>query len=433
MNIDDALRQASNELRSQVDDVPVGDFEPNRSAAPLGAAVLVLIVALIAVAGWRATSQEEPVDVVTRPEVPTAVVEPSPAPAEPAPEPDQAETPDASIPLAPQVGQLTAASSGEFFVLSPGVSAWNRDESLLLAYRTGTGGPGHVVFDTATGEMVATVPLDPPDIEQVYWHPLIDETVIAFVGADLVAFDVRGGTTEVLHSFDGCESVDAGYPSPPSITGVLVGFCEGVGSQAVRFDLASGEEDRFSIDDDADAIQVSPSGTYVLTIAPDGLVQVRDVGVSGDGVSFELGGAVLTMITTELGDNAVVAHFDGDSIGSVVLVPLDGSPASVVVGPERGDEYPPSGTQISAMGDRVAFSTAGPVADELGGRIVSVTGFVDAADAATIVQTLPHGSEGLHDYWSRAFVSLSPTGRWIAYASDQGSDRVDLFVTGFDA
>ena len=176
----------------------------------------------------------------------------------------------------------------------------------------------------------------------------------------------------------------------------------------------------------------------MLSIDPDGLVQVRDVdagfdSASFDGVSFDLGGAVLTMIASEQGDQAVVAHFDGDSIGSVVLVPLDGSPAAVVVGPEQGDEYPPSGTQISGVGDRVAFTTAGPVADDLGGRLVSVTGFLDGTDAASIVQALPHDSEGLHDYWSRAFVSLSPSGRWIAYTSDQGRDRVDVFVTGFDS
>ena len=312
-------------------------------------------------------------------------------------------------------------------MLSPGVSAWNADETMLLIYRTGAAAPGHVVLSTATGELLTEVDLSPPDIEQVYWDPTTSGRLVAFENDALWSFDVASAERTSIPLVDGCSNADAGYPSPPSAAGLLPTFCDSDNGRMLQLvDLADGTQRTVAAPADADA--VIAVGRLVVVTAGDGAVTVFDEQLIANGALVDLDNEAFVAGSRDGEPVAIAARFGGDAIGSVVVHPLDGSTPTVVVGPDAGNEYPPSGTQLSAVADRIVFSTRGPVTGELAGRVVLVD---VAGGGAPIVGTFEHGSAGTFDNWSTVFVSLSPTGRYLAWSSDSGGDRVDTFISDF--
>jgi hypothetical protein len=430
------LRRATHELRTDVRELEVPSFRPSRRVAPALVAAVVLAF-VIGVGAWALPSRTDDagLTVATQPETqqlddepaqptldPTAVtVAPDPAPVEDDPQLATAEV---------QLGRLSNAAAGEFYLPLPSSQAWNADESQVLLYRTGEADPAHVVLDSATGTVVSVVDLDPPDIEQIYWHPTDPNRLVAFEGNTLVSFAVDTGQRVVVHEFADCVKVDAGFPSPPATTGQLTGLCQTAdGLAAVVLDLDNGLQARETVATTSSSIHISPTGQWIVLTREQAPALVFDGLLVEQETELDLGGNVFGFGSTRDGVEHVAATlFDPPFIGSVVLLPLDGSTPRVVVGPDQGYEYPPSGAEISVVNNRIVFSTRGPVDGELAGRV----SFVDLdRPGDELVSTLLHGSTGEHDYWSKPFVSLSPSGRFAVYSTDSGADRVDTWVAEF--
>ena len=483
-SIDDRLSSASDDLSGEIDDLHIPPFKPRRSPAPtmLALSLLIALGAFGLVASFRdsggvsvATQPDVPEDVVAEvPDDPSALDTPDPSvddepvptdnaseaedsspvdagapdevdPAERA-EPDREVVPSASASAAVRSGQVSAANAGEFFVPIVG-NAWNADESRLLLYRTGDTAISHVVIDSGTGEQVANLRIAPSDIEHVYWHSS-DPSVLFYPEKDTanlwqVTLDVnepQGYSAEVRHTFDECDSISSGRrPTPPSLDMTFGLLCfNSDATTKVAFNAVTGVETRAATFSD-EAPVPSQSGNFFVERAEngdDGLV--LDAAFNATGRVLELDGNGISFVTDGAQREWVAATlFGGDVIGTLVLLPLDGDSAGVVViGPDRGDPYPPTSTSVSTAGSAVSLSIAGGTeasAEDQSGLVGGVH-FVDVSDpfAAVARLSLNHQSEGLHGYWSRPFVSISPSGRYAVYSSDVGSDRVDSFIVDFE-
>jgi len=329
----------------------------------------------------------------------------------------------------PLVGRLSAAGAGDFYVPSPLVQAWSTDESKVILYRTGAASPGHVIVDTTSGNVITTVDLSPPDIEQVYWNPVNANEVIALEGSALVAFDITSFQRRIIREFPGCPNADAGVPSQPSLAGVLVFICDdGSVRSIVSFDIANDVAIRTPVSSGQKTALISPTGQWVVSSTEAGPLAVYDSALVVQDYELDRDGNVFAFVTTPDGAEHAAGPLFAVPSGSIVLSPLDGSPPQVIVGPDRGDEYPPGGNQIAAVGSRIVFSTRGPVEGELGGRL----SFVDLARVGDeLITSIRHDSTGSFDYWSNAFVSLSPSGNYAIYSTDFGTDRIDTWIVEF--
>jgi hypothetical protein len=117
--------------------------------------------------------------------------------------------------------------------------------------------------------------------------------------------------------------------------------------------------------------------------------------------------------------------------GTLVVYRLDTGAGRVVIGPETGYPYPPSGTHLSAIGPPglVALGIAGTGQGQtlLDNEIVlanTITGQVlRVAHARTLA------GEGPWGYWGETHACISPSGTRIVWGSDWGgSDTVDTYV-----
>jgi len=443
--LDQRLAAAKNDLRSDLESLDPPPFKPNRSAAP--AMFIVALLLGIGIVGYVARTRPDDtggISVATQPDVPDAPVEELPTedvPADgqtvvvPAPVGPEALGPDGqpagqATPIS-RWRTLASPAPGEFSMPLPSADAWSPDEAKVIVYRTGAASPGHLVYNTFDQDAEPIeLPFVPADIEQVYWHPLEQDRLLYTAGPDLMNFDLATGSTTTEHSFDGCDSVDSGVlPVSPALDGSVSLLCRaGDDTSQVAYDLSSGDEIRVPTRSDTAALP-SPSGNLFVRWNPDNSASVLDRSLTDTGVVLDLAGNVFGFVTDNTGREWVAATlFDGEAIGSVVLLPLDGaSDPIVVIGPDRGDAYPPTGTLISANGDKIVIGVRGPD-DGLAGNIT----LLDLADSFTDPTrwSTPHMSAGLHDYWSTPFVSVSRSGV-IAYSSDRGGDSVNTYIGNF--
>jgi len=429
--LDERLRSAASDLDRQLNGSDLPPFRPKRSATP-AMFVLVLLVG-IGIFGFVARSQTNDgggISVATQPVVPETVSALD-RDLEPAGQsiPEAAPTPK-STEATGQTFTRTNAADGEFFVPLPGASSWSVDESWVLLYRTGTGGPSHVVIDaTEPAAPPVELSISPPDIEQVYWHPFESDVLLYASGADLVTFDVVTGQVDAVHSFTGCDRVDSGAsPVPPSADGTVSLLCHGNGDLTqITYDLVSGEERRAPTQSDG-AAAPSPSGELLVQWNADGSASVLDRDLNDTGVVLDLGNNLFEFVTDPQGVEWIATTlFDGPLVGSVVLMGLDTQHAPIVlIGPSRGDGYPPAGTMLSARAGKVAVSIRGAEDESLAGRVTIVD--LDESFENPPRTSFVHNSEDLHGYWSTPFVSLSPSGRTVIYSSDDGTHAVNTYA-----
>ena len=475
--LDDRFAAAAQDLRGELDHVEVPAFRPKRpKKAP--AAFLVLVLIGIGIAGYLGNLQSETdgiaAVVATQPEAADpevadaelpddAAVEATDDLAEAEPEgdsdtsgiastddlaraeaaddlagpdedstdlsPSVTERPDESaLPPSPLIGQLTSAAPGQFLVPLADHGSWSADESKLLLYSTGAPSASHVAVDTASGDVIVELLLDPPDVEQVYWHPQDPDRLVYATGPSLLSYSVSTEQTVELHRFDGCDHVGSGVlPVAPSPTGIVSLLCESDdGTSQVSYDLVTGAEQRVATLSDTAAFP-SPSGSRFVRWN-DTTVSVLDENMVETGVVLDVQGNLFSLIATSDGREwAATTLFDGPNTGTLVLLPLDGvGDPVVVIGEANGDPFPPSGTRISASANTVVVSTRGPIDGGLAGLVIAV----DVADPTNPGPrwTFAHNGADTHDYWSSVFVSASPSGRYVAYSTDLGTDQVNTFI-----
>lgn len=443
--LDERLDAAVADLRHELVDHAPPPFSPNRPAGPIAAMLVVLLLGFGAV-GYVAQSGGDVGGeiITTRPDVPEVPADnqavPPPestdAPPEDAPVDEQGLAPASpETPAASAWTELTSPAPGEFVMPIPLGIAWSPDERWVLTYRTGSGEVGHQVWDTtnlAAGPI--PLPFQPPDIEQVYWHPLESDTLLYAEGddAELWKFELGSEMSSVVHFFDGCTELSSGVsPVPPATDGTVSLLCEGAaGLQQISYNLATGVEVRVPTMSDT-AAAPSPSGEVLVRWNVDGSASVLNRDLTETGVTLDLRDNSFDFVVDDAGREwAVAPLFDGAAIGSAVLLPLDGGDAPIVlIGPDAGDQYPPSGTSISTAGDKIAVSIRGED-DGLAGRITVLDLGVSWTDPPR--RSIPHDSEGLHDYWSTPFASINASGH-VIYSTDRGGDSVTSIVGDFIA
>jgi len=441
MPLDDRLSQAVADLRDDVETMEAPPFAPKRSTAPAMLALILVLGVGFALASFATRSGDDlgDVSVATQPE-PADPVNEDPPSSDVMPEGesrDESETDSESDSQLDtgrstvRTGQFTAAEAGEFLLPLPAGTAWSPDESRLLMYRTGSAGSGHFVADSSTGQTIGVMPLPftPADIEQVYWHPLDAHVLLYTSGADIMAYDIATEQSQVVVSFDPCDRVDSGArPVPPTSGGTFSLLCHaGDETTLLVHDLDSGLSLSAPTTGDTAAI-ASPSGQSLVRWNNDGSASVLDASLAETGVTLDLDDNLFVLIADDEGREwAATTQFSGPAVGTVVLLPLDGvGDPVVIIGPDRGDPYPPGGTAMSAGGGVVAVSIPGADDGELEGRITVVD--VNSTLVSPVDLSIPHNSADMHGYWSRPFLSVSPSGQFVAFSSDSGGDRVDTFI-----
>lgn len=455
---EDEMATAVEALRRQLDQEQIPAFVPSRTRSPLlAAAAIVVILGLGVMWGFLASGDDSSSDITiaTQPETgqdrsdddaaggEEADANPTPPDSTSSTEdaeaevdaPDESQNPEdqpessSTVQESQLVGQLTNASAGQFIVPLPSASAWNADETALLLYRTGDGPIGHIVVSAATGEMLASVDLDPPDIEQIYWHPTEPTVLIAVEDDEVWSFDFTTSERAMLQRIASCPQggATAGLPSPPAASGMIAVLCDTAdGTQIVEVNVITGAEASRAADDGVDSVHVSPSGATVVSVLEDGSAIAR---TAGSDVVLDLGGDLFDYVTIDGVETIASMRYSGDAVGTVVLFDLSDGSTQVVIGPDAGDEFPPVGPAMHASGARLVISTAGPAEGELAGRVLLVD--LDRV-GDEIVAAIPHDSiRDSNGYWSDAFVTLSPSGRYAAYSSDRGGDSVDTTVVEF--
>ena len=311
------------------------------------------------------------------------------------------------------------------------IQAWNADESLLLLYEVGG---GHRLYDGRSYDFVRALRIDPPDLEQVYWHPHDPDILFFARGNDLMQYSVSEDNATAVHRFEGCGSVSGGAdPMYISWDGPAFGWlCERT-SEAFVYHLDTDTESQRVAASDLGP-QVAPSGDMVFLAGDvyDGsMTLVRSLDLDNPYDHASLGRLA------DGHDTFNTVAFDpgpgGSAVGTLVTFDLTTGQDTVVIGPQTGYPYPPSGTHISA----VAHHAPGWVA-------VSVVGAVDGQDVldnellladtntggvCRIAHHRSHGKEGPQGYWAEPHASISPSGSRVVFGSDWGGgDTVDTYV-----
>lgn len=466
--LETTLRKAAADLHQQDFGGTPPPFVPNRNPAPLLAAAAAVLLIVGGLFSWlllrddpagqsvvtAETPEPSPVpDESTQPD-PTAV----PGPTAPSNEPETrtAPSPDFSVlttgqqqetlePASrPGVGQpftdpafgttitriTNAPEGGAIVPLAAATSAWNADESLLLLYRQGS---GHQLHDGTSGEFLRELDFGqlesgPADIEELYWS-WVDPNVLYFVDANtLVSFDVTTDTATALHTFAGCDRVHSEGPVAPSTDDSLWGLIcvSGDGEQAMSYSTSTGVETRTPIVNGApvpDRLGTQMAASTGQLLDPLLSTVVGSIGpLDATNVSFVLDAAGA--------QTAVGPAFAGPS-GSLVLSTPDGQ-AEVVIGEATGYPPPPSGTFVAVGGPQqpslVALSIVG---DATVGSTTLLDGeilLVDTSTSPAQVARIGHHRSSAASYFASPFISISPSGTRVLFASDWGIGPVDTWM-----
>ena len=331
-----------------------------------------------------------------------------------------------------RVTDVASETGGE--VLKPlysTVQAWSADESHLVLYEVGG---GHRLYDGHTYEFIRRLDINPPDLEQVYWHPRDPDVLFYADGNDLVEYSVSAGQKTVVHTFSGCRSVSAGGdPMYIAWDGQTFAFlCENTG-EAFVYHLDTNTESQGIRSADLGP-QVAPSGNtvYLAGDVYDGemnFLRTLDLANPYDHASlgqYANGHDTLNII--------VFDSVRGSGIGTLVVYDMTTGEDRVIIGEETGYPYPPSDTHISAVAHQapgwVAVSVVGNSRD---GREVLdnelLLADTNSGEVCRIAHHRSKGKSGPQGYWAEPHASISPSATRVLFASDWGGGAtVDTYV-----
>lgn len=479
VKIESLLRETAAETQlalGRPGDLP--PFEPNSNKAGVAVAT-VLLVALIAVGGWLVNSAtSDPADVQTAETPDLDAVDPE-EPAEGADSdpsvPDEVDTVGRVVDLDPRaqpdldqpgfgesyvdpvfgttITRATDASGGERIVpVQSPAAVWNADETLLLLYRTGGDSSGHVFLDADTYEVVGELAVLPTDIEQVFWHPTEPDLVVLVTAErELVTVSATTGAVSTIATFPECDSVDPGVGTAgPSWDGTLIALRCFIGddlrvlsqpldgTQAAALAIDEGEQGIASPDGQAVIVETATGfDIYDAQLTEqlssvDWLASAPTVGLDANGNATIVSSGYEADFPALLSTSSI----DGGSDGA----PVFGEAVQIIVGPDTGYPFPAVGARISAAawdapGIFVAASPlpsdagAGAPIEVLAGEVVLANTTLDPAE----VQRLAHTRNTGTGPFSEAYVAISPSGRFIAFASDFGGSSTDTYIIDLDA
>ena len=352
------------------------------------------------------------------------------------------------------IRRITAvpAQEGADAVIKPmysTVPAWNADESLLILWHRGR---GHELYDGRSYAFIRSLPLESPtDLEQVLWDPEDPDLLYhpSNLNAEprLMRYDVRSDSSVVLRRFDFCP-VDWGSLLSLGSDPMYLSW----GSGAKLIGLQCGI-DKFLYDVDSDEVvgRAAIAGTgNAPQPAPSGEVAYLD----GRVYDSELRLLFSLPLANPWEHASLGSRASGhDTYNAVAFDPPPGEPRivgtlvgydlqtgahGVVIGPNTGYPYPPSGTHVSAIAHRapgwVAVSVVG---DPSGQELLDNELLLANVDSGVVCRVAHHRSwagEGRWGYWSEPHVVISPSGTRLLFASDWGNgSTVDSYVAELPA
>jgi hypothetical protein len=347
----------------------------------------------------------------------------------------------------PQFGTTIrrVSNAGAGNIIKPAYStvpAWNADESYLILYHTGTsvsGGAGHHLYNGKTYQYIKPLDIAPIDLEQFYWHAT-DPDVLYYVryGNHLIRHRINTGANELIKTFSCSGDVSGGSdPMYTSWNSDVLGLkCTSGGQSAQIFSY------RFSTNSEGPRRSVS---SYVAPLAS---ASGNLMFFPGDSAAvLDLNMNVLRTMPFEAHEHASLGRladgtdthngvsFDGAKVGTLVVHDMTGATAPrVIIGPETGYPYPPSGTHISAVALRKPGWVAASVVGDTSGRTLLSQELVLAntnpgGAVCRVAHHRSHGGDGSIGYWAEPHVVISPSGTRLLFGSDWGGgSSVDAYV-----
>ena len=355
----------------------------------------------------------------------------------------------------PQFGtvmrRITAvAGSGASAAIVPmytTISAWNADESRLILYEISV---GHALYDGKTYQRIKLLPINPADVEQVYWDASDPDLLYYTDGQKFIRYHVGAGTKEALHDFSSvCGSNTPSNGNDPMFTSW----------DSHRLGLTCGSK-MFIYDWSTDTVlgpvtttgtppaQVAPSGT--LAYLPAGTGQVLDQNLTlvraltlQDPTNHASLGRLANGHDTWNGTVYDDGNDDAKSnVGVLATWDLTDGTGGAVIGPKTGYPYPPD-AHVSAMAYRqpgwifvstyfvTGFDGTGTAPTSLG--LLDLENLVADTNTGKVCRVGRHRSWGKANqaigYWAEAHTVPSPSGTRAVFASDWGNGpSVDAYV-----
>jgi hypothetical protein len=255
----------------------------------------------------------------------------------------------------------------------------------------------------------------------------------------MIRYHISTRAKDVVHDFSGICPGDLTGGTDPMFTswdsGKIGLVCPG-SSKIFSYNIATNTVNaQLTLATGFNAPQAAPSGTRYFLNENDGRGTVRDDNMNVllvlDMATAQEHGAMSMLSNGHDTMNAVA--FDngpnGSGIGTLVQHDMVTGAARVIVGPDTGYPYPPSGTHISGM----AFKRPGLMA-------VSVKGNLNGANLLDsellLVDTDPatnptgkvcrigHHRTASDDYWAEPHVVISPSGTRVLFGSSWGNTGV---------
>lgn len=309
--------------------------------------------------------------------------------------------------------------------------AWNADESYLLLYHVGR---GHELYDGHTYARIRDVDVSPPDVEQVYWSTT-DPDILFWIDGNVVnRYRVSTNASEPIHTISECPG-QVGADSHAWISwdaNVLALRCEDTGSAFIyRIDTGTVLGMRAG----SGAPSIGATGTLAYwngDVVDTAMRTVRTLDLSETGEHSSLGMLANGHDTYNLVQFDPSAHVD---VGSLVTYDMTDGSARVIVGPETGYPYPPSGTHISApIYRRPGWVFVSIIGDASGsGPLDQELLLVDTNPGGAVCRIGHHHSQEAVEYWGEPHVSGSPSGTRAIFGSDWGGGSVDTYVVELPA
>ena len=314
---------------------------------------------------------------------------------------------------------------------------------------------GHLLFDGKSYKFIKELDIRPSDLEHVYWHAT-NPDVLFYPEARkksgqsinrLMQFNIKTRQRKVIRDFtkDGISGYHFGFGGDPMYSSWDSNY----------FGFSAPEKNRqyftFSLSDNAigGTVKVkrrapapvpSPNGKLFLhrgTVFDFKLNKVINLGLNKAGEHASIGQLAngeqkLFHVTFDPGKN--------DSVGAVVMHDLNTAQYKVLVGPENGYPYPPSGIHMSA----IALKNPGWVAVSLVGKghgqklldneLLLVNANPGQEQVCRIAHHHSKGKGGPRRYWAEPHVVISPTATRVLFASDWGGgSSVDTYVVELPA
>ncbi|HNT25078.1 MAG TPA: hypothetical protein PKM21_11970 [Anaerolineales bacterium] len=310
------------------------------------------------------------------------------------------------------------------------MQAWSAGETYLLLYQVDG---GHLLYDGQTYQYLRQIDIDPPDIEQVYWSTSDPDSLYWIGGNVLYRYRVSSDSSQPLHTIDSCPgAVRADSHAWISWDARYLGLYCAETDTAFLYDIEAGAVLGSLAPADGNAPFISASGrlAYWLGNVLDPSMNIlRSLDLGNPGEHSSLGRLANGHDTFNL------VQYDpgpgGSEEGTLLTFDMTDGTYRVIVGPQTGYPYPPSGTHISApVYERPGWVFVSIIGDPSGARLLDQELLLaNTNPGGTVCRIGHHRSQEAQEYWGEPHVSGSPSGTRALFASDWGGGpSVDTYV-----